>query len=311
MDQRTPSSLPSSTSDPPSPLPLDERRFLARKKLRLQRELLQAARGGYELDVSLLLVEGAETEWTEETEGMTALHLAAKYGHLRVAELLLEAGADIEATSDAFGNEFIVRTEKGRTPLIWAAARHDCQRMQKRMCNFLLDNGANVNARNVSGRTALQEAAMSARYDYIDPRATLELLLTRGAHINAYDMYGWTALTECGLYGKKEVAELLLAHGAQVDSKPGKDDPSTESNPDMEGQSYVTPLVTCTDWIWNEELICLFLDKGADIESKNKHGKTIAELASDAKREVVLDHLDRVNRLRRSEFKVGEKENGQ
>lgn len=310
VDHRTPSPLVSSTEDPPSLLPLDERRRLAKKKLRLQRELLQAARGGDYLDVSLLLGEGAETEWMEENEGMTALHLAAQYGHLRVAELLLEAGADIEAKSDAFGDYWTVRTEKGRTPLIWAAAGRDCPRMQERMCKVFLDKDADVNARNVSARTALQEAAMSVRYHGIDPCATMELLLKYGAQVNAYDMDSWTALTECGIYGKLELAELLLANGAHVDGKPGKDDPAFDSNPDLKGKIHETPLVVCARGTWNEELICLLLNKGADIESKSKDGKTMAVLASDAKRGIVLDELERVDKLRRSEFKAGDQKNG-
>jgi len=269
--------------------------------VRLQRELLQAARGGDYIDASLLLGEGAETEWTEENEGMTALSFAAKYGHLRVAELLLDAGADVEAKSDAFGDWWIVRREKGRTPLIWAAAGEDCPRTQERMCRLLLDKGADINARNIFARTALQEAAMSAKYHIIDPRGTMDLLLQRGAYVNAYDMNSWTALTECGHYGKLELAELLLAHGAHVDGKPGQDDPATDSNPDLKGKPHETPLVVCAEWSWNEELICFLSDKGADIEGTNNQGKTMAELVSEAKRGIVLDKLDRVSKLRRSE----------
>ena len=299
VDERKPSPFASSNDDPPSPLRLDERRLLVKKKLRLQRDLLQAARVGDDLEVSLLLGEGAETDWTEENGGMTALHIAAQYGHIRSAERLLEAGADIEARSDAFGDDWTVRTEKDRTPLIWAATGRDCLRMQERMCRFLLDKGANVNARNVSGRTPLQEAAMSVRYN-IDPRATLETLIKCGALVNAYDMEGWTALTEGAFYGQKGMVELLLANGAQVDGKPGKDDPAIDTNPDLKGKHCETPLVVCAHWSWNEELICLLLDKGADMESKNGKGKTIAELAADAKRGIVLDKVAEMDKSRRT-----------
>ena len=304
IGQRTPSPLPGSVDDSPGPLSLDERRLLAKRKLRLQRELLHAARTGDYLDVSLLLGEGAELEWTDENEGMTALLFAAQYGHLRVAELLIEAGADIEARSEAFGDEWTIRCENGRTPLIWAAAGRDCPRMQERMCRLLLDKGADVNARSSTARTAVQEAGMSTRYHNIDPRATIELLLQRGAYINAYDVNSWTALTECGFYGKKELAEFLLAHGAHVDGKPGQDDPSMRTNPDLNGKPHRTPLVVCAAWSWCEDLICLLLDKGADIEAKNKDGKTMQELATDAKRGVVLDELERVRKLRQNGTKT-------
>ncbi|KAL8976312.1 MAG: hypothetical protein Q9205_007651 [Flavoplaca limonia] len=302
--RRTPSPIPSSTSDPNSPLPLDERRLLAKKKQRLQRELLQAARNGDDLDVFTLLAEGVETEWTEETEGKTALTIAAQYGHLRVAEELLKAGADIEAQCDAFGDHWVVCTEKGRTPLIWAASARDCPHMQERMCRLLLDKGADVNARNSHARTALQEAAMSVRFNKIDPRGTMELLLQRGAHVNAYDKGSWTALTECAFYGMKEAAELLLAHGAHVDGKPGEDDPASGNNPDLE-VLHQSPLIVCARQSWNEELICLLLDKGADVRCKNTDGNTMQELANAAKRAVVLDALARLDNFKREEATDG------
>ena len=301
VDERKPSPFASSDDAPPFPLPLDERRILVKRKLRLQRNLLQAAQRGDDLEVALLLGEGAETDWTEESGGMTALHIAAQYGHFRAAERLLEAGADIEARSDALGDDWTVRTEKDRTPLIWAATGRECPRMQERMCRFLLDKGANVNARNVSGRTPLQEAAMSVRYN-IDPRVTVETLIKCGALVNAYDMEGWTALTESAFYGQKGLVELLLANGAQVDGKPGKDDPAFDTNPELKGKHCETPLVVCAHWSWNEEVICLLLDRGADMECKNGKGKTIAELAVDAKREIVLDKLAEMDKSRRTKI---------
>lgn len=46
----------------------------------------------------------------------------------------------------------------------------------------------------------------------------------------------------------------------------------------------------------------MLLDKGADIERENKHGKKMGELASDANRLIVLDALDRVNKSQQSEY---------
>ena len=154
--------------------------------------------------------------------------------------------------------------------------------------------------RNVFARTALQEAAMSVRY-HTDPRATMEVLLKHGAHINAYDMNSWTALTECGHSGRRQLAEFLLANGAQVDGKPGPDDPATASNPSLEGKIHETPLTVCADWSWNEDLICLLLDKGADVEGRNRYGHTMEELATKAKRGAVLEKLASVKALPPSE----------
>lgn len=183
---------------------------------------------------------------------------------------------------------------------MWAASGRNCPHMQERMCGLLLDKGADVNARNSHARTALQEAAMSVRFNDIDPCSTIELLLQRGAHVNAYDKGSWTALTECAHYGMKEAAELLLAHGAHVDGKPGKDGPASGHNPDLE-VFHQSPLIVCARQSWNEELICLLLDKGADVHSKNTDGKTMQELANAAKRGVVLDALARLDKQQQEE----------
>lgn len=148
--QRSHSPVPSVSTDLDStPLPGDDRRKVANRKRRLQRDLLQAAPRGDYYDISILLSEGVDMDWTEQNEGKTALHFAAQYGHLRAVERLLEARADIEARSDAFGDDLVNRTEMGRTPLLWAAAGRDCHCTQERMCSLLLEKGADPNARYV------------------------------------------------------------------------------------------------------------------------------------------------------------------
>src|SRR3569833_1109772 len=69
--------------------------------------------------------------------------LAAQWGHLRTAELLLDKSADIEAVG-----------RDGRTPLAWAAGEgHDA------IVRLLLDNGSDIEAKGESGRTPLSWAA--------------------------------------------------------------------------------------------------------------------------------------------------------
>ena len=65
-----------------------------------------------------------------------------------------------------------------------------------------------VNAQNKCGKTALMYAARWAREDIA------EMLLAQGADPNLKDEDGWTALTRSTIWGNKEISRMLLAHGA-------------------------------------------------------------------------------------------------
>ena len=46
-----------------------------------------------------------------------------------------------------------------------------------------------------------------------------ELLITKGADVNAKDSQGWTLLQHAAINGHKEIAQLLIANGADVNAK--------------------------------------------------------------------------------------------
>ena len=74
----------------------------------------------------------------------------------------------------------------------------------------LLGKGAEVNARNAHGWTALHVAAAGG-----DP-AVIALLLQHGADVHAQSHIGTTALDNAITRGgRKAVIDLLLAHGAK------------------------------------------------------------------------------------------------
>lgn len=75
----------------------------------------------------------------------------------------------------------------------------------------LLDQGADVNARNELGDTALMQAAVNANKEMV------ELLLRRGADVRARGVYDVTALLRA-LHDPNKV-QLLLHNGARIDDR--------------------------------------------------------------------------------------------
>jgi hypothetical protein len=71
--------------------------------------------------------------------GLTPLHFAARYGHTAIAALLLERGADVNATA---------RSSKDMTPLhlvVWLSAG-EAIRVQTELPRLLIGHGADLDA---------------------------------------------------------------------------------------------------------------------------------------------------------------------
>ena len=88
-------------------------------------------------------------------------------------------------------------------PLIYVAADGD-----SRAVLTLLENGADANAPfPIVGTRALMVAAAHGHKD------TVRVLLDAGAEVNAKDFTGWTALHAAAFKGDPEIVQLLLEHG--------------------------------------------------------------------------------------------------
>ena len=110
--------------------------------------LFIAASEGSEEVVDALLEKGsADTSWTDETYGYTALHVAVEAGHEAVTLHLVAAGADVDR-----------RSKYGKTPLISAAyhGRVECAKI-------LLAAHADDSVEDNKGKTAMRWAELKSR----------------------------------------------------------------------------------------------------------------------------------------------------
>jgi ankyrin repeat protein len=183
--------------------------------------LMLAAMGGKTALVRWLLEYGVDIN-RRASNGTTALHYAASHGNEPVARLLLERGADPNVASEQSHS-----SRSGATPLMRAAERgadgHD-------ILLLLLEHGADVDARDVDGRTALHHAFEG----YVEGRReAVEDLIGAGAKPDVPDKWRkWTPLMLAAQQGRLESLRSLLAAGADpraVDADGYRADEQAES----------------------------------------------------------------------------------
>jgi uncharacterized protein len=170
--------------------------------------ILAAARDGNAAAVRELLARDRTLADAVDEHRKTPLHLAAEHDHPEVAELLLDAGADLEAW-----------TSWGATPLEWAGVLGS-----RRAGDVLLAHGARLTlgtaaglglldaVRELSGDGAVSAAfILACRNGHID---VARFLLDRGADVDARGFFSATGLHWAALNGHAETVRFLLEAGA-------------------------------------------------------------------------------------------------
>jgi len=181
--------------------------------------------------ITFLLDHGAAID-REDIRGFTPLHLAVKSGKIPTASLLIEKGAKIDVGS------FL-------TPLMLAAFDN-----KKAMVDLLLKHGAGLKERGHKGYSVMHYAVLGGSEEIVTtllnaganpnamdeqgetplhlklPANMVQLLIAHGADVNARDYEnrrpfseGDTPLHIAALVGELETAKILLAHGANPNSR--------------------------------------------------------------------------------------------
>ena len=107
-------------------------------------------------------------------------------------------------------------TKEKNVQLVQAAERGKLTEVQN-----ALNDGADVNAKNTFGSTALMMASYCG-YTNGNYTEVVKLLLDKGADVNIKGKEGLTALMEASSGGYAEVVKLLLAKGADINVKNSK-----------------------------------------------------------------------------------------
>ena len=127
--------------------------------------------------------------------GATALWFAARKGNVRVIEVLIKHGADLEVK---VGGE-------DSTPLEVAIFNDNFE-----AAKALLEGGANANAKPFL--TKKRES------QYV------RLFLKHGANVNQKTSEGWTALHDAARHNDVETAGILLENGADINARDNKNE---------------------------------------------------------------------------------------
>jgi ankyrin repeat protein len=158
-------------------------------------DVFQALRKGDVEAVKALVDKSPQILDSRDSDGMTALHHAARDGNAALINYLVNKGAKTE-----------IQNNHGQTPLHLAAIFD-----RKDAVAALVKRGAALETRDSYGRTAFVCCARER-----GGVATALVLLEAGADFNARDNFDDTALNLAAWRGKRELVDLLLEKGAVI-----------------------------------------------------------------------------------------------
>ncbi|XP_048864575.1 ankyrin-3-like isoform X1 [Brienomyrus brachyistius] len=218
--------------------------------------------------------------------GFTPLHIAAHYGNINVATLLLNRGAAVDFTA-----------RNDITPLHVAAKRGNGN-----MVRLLLDRGAKIDAKTKDGLTPLHCGARSGHEQVV------EMLLDRGAPILSKTKNGLSPLHMATQGDHLNCVQLLLHHNVPVDDvtndyltalhvaahcghyKVAKVIVDKKANPNAKALNGFTPLhIACKKN--RVKVMELLLKHGASIQAVTESGLTPIHVAAFMGHENIVTQL--------------------
>jgi ankyrin repeat protein/beta-lactamase regulating signal transducer with metallopeptidase domain len=271
------------------------------------------------LDAAMFLLSKGDNINAKDEKGKTALHKAARFGHKDVAELLVARGANVNAkdkegiTPTYAATTFLGVGQQQMVDVVKLLLAKGGQVDTVHLSAFVgdvdkvkgfLEQGIEVDAKDMYGRTPLHLASMSGQRD------VLAFLIGKGADVNAKSRPGSdlaldltpgvTPLDLAVTYSDYEVVKLLIDSGAEVNPKANTpfDVPplwvaamgaglriermywDAEAKLDMKEMDAVLVSLMQTLWPKRRDIFELLLTRGANVNQKGFMGATMLHLAA-------------------------------
>ncbi len=221
--------------------------------------LMLAAEKGYSGIVSLLLAKAniRQLDLKDHT-GATDLILAASHKHDDVVTLLLNKLQTLtnNVSTETIASFINTKDNYGNTALAYAIQN----KAPNKNILALIDAGADVNTKNISGFTPLNDAIFS------NDIKKIELLINRKADIETKDEQGKTPLMHAAITNDYNIYDLLIANHANV---------SAIDNENKTPLMYAA--MCCTDTY----ILLLLLAKCDNINAVDKDNKTALMYAAE------------------------------
>jgi len=211
------------------------------------------------LSCMVLLLDASSSLHAKNSEGDTALHLAARGGNLAGLKLLLERGAQAAPSDDGDYTPFELAVLEGHLEVVKA----------------LLDApGATPPA--LKDRTALHLAAGTGHVD------VAKLLVERQAPLNAKDGQGSTPLHWAVLNAHPDMVRYLAEVGSDLETT---------------DKSWMTPLHLAVRTS-TPQIVQILVDAGANLEARDVEYITPLQRAQQLRKTEVISLLERAGRAR-------------
>ena len=260
--------------------------------------LMHACFDGGRLDnIKMLIQNGADIQ-ASNSNGLTVIHFASRNSNQEVVEFLLKSDKISVNAADNLN----------RTPLMYAC----CDGGRLDNIKILIQNGADIQARDNNGSTVLHFASASSNQEVVEfllklnkisVNATnhfnqtplmhacidggrldnIKMLLKNGANIQARDYYGSTVLHIASRNSKQEVVEFLLK--------------LNEISVNATDNLNLTPLMDACLNSGHLDNIKILIQNGADIQASSSNGSTVLHFASALSNQEVVEFLLKSNEI--------------